>query len=177
MNKKKAKLVIALVVVIGGIGALVATSMSGTLTYYMKPSELLSKAVDDADSVYGELVRVGGTVISDTTKGKASTRKWEFKITDSESEDEMVLVSLKETAPSNRITVKYNGILPDTFQDGVIAIADGTLDKNGVFTADTILAKCPSKYEPTDAEQEEMGEKGKADKDAGRDAGKKVLEQ
>ena len=177
MNKKKAKLLIALVVVVGGIVALVATSMSGTLTYYMKPSELLAKAADDAEAVYGERVRVGGTVISDTTKGKASTRKWEFKITDALSEDEMVLVSLKETAPSSRITVKYNGILPDTFQDGVIAIADGTLDKNGVFTADTILAKCPSKYEPADQQQKDMGEKGKADKESGRDAGKKVTGQ
>lgn len=177
MNKKKVKLVVALVVVIGGIGALVATSMSGALTYYMKPSELLAKASVDAEAVYGERVRVGGTVISDTTKGKASTRKWEFKITDAENESEMILVSLKETLPSARITIKYNGILPDTFQDGVIAIADGTLDKNGVFTADTILAKCPSKYEPTDEQQEDMAKKGKADKDAGRDAGKKVLEQ
>ncbi len=177
MNKKKAKLLIALVVVIGGIGALVATSMSSTLTYYMTPSELLTKVADDGESVYGERVRVGGTVITDTTKGKASTRKWEFKITDSESESEMILVSLKETVPSNRITVKYNGILPDTFQDGVIAIADGTLDENGVFTADSILAKCPSKYEPTDEQQKDMADKGKADKEANRDAGDKVIEQ
>ncbi len=174
MNKKKVKLLIALFVVVGGIGALVVTSMSGTLTYYMKPSELLAKASVDAESVYGERVRVGGTVISDTTKGKASTRKWEFMVTDSESESEMVLVSVKETLPSNRLIVKYNGILPDTFQDGVLALADGTLDKNGVFTADTVLAKCPSKYEPTDQDQKDMAKKGQSDKESGRDAGKTV---
>lgn len=174
MNKKKAKLLIALVVVIGGIGALIVTSMGGAITYYMTPSEILVKAADDADSVYGERVRLGGTVIVDTTKGSAATRKWEFTITDDQDEQEMELVSLKETLPTNRIHVKYNGQLPDTFQDGVLAIADGTLDKNNIFTADTVLAKCPSKYEASDQEQKDMAEKGRADKEAGRGTDKAI---
>ena len=37
--------------------------------------------------------------------------------------------------------------LPDTFRDGAQALADGKLDKDGVFRAAKIQAKCASKYE------------------------------
>ncbi len=37
--------------------------------------------------------------------------------------------------------------LPDTFKDGAQALADGKLDKDGVFRTAKIQAKCASKYE------------------------------
>ncbi len=168
MNKKKVKLVIAALVVVGGIGGLVFASMQDTVTYYMKPTEILAKVKNDASSVYGERVRVGGVVIQKTTTGSASSRSWEFTITDDKGTGDLELVSLSETLPETRILVKYKGIMPDTFQDGVIAIVDGSLDKNNVFVADTVLAKCPSKYEAADAEDEGMAKKGKADAEDGR---------
>jgi cytochrome c-type biogenesis protein CcmE len=47
------------------------------------------------------------------------------------------------------LKVAYNGVdpLPDTFKDGAQALADGKLDKDGVFRAARIQAKCASKYE------------------------------
>ncbi|HEB12847.1 hypothetical protein LCGC14_3031440 [marine sediment metagenome] len=167
MSKKKVKLVIAVMVVVGGIGALVYSSMGSTVTYYMKPSEILEKVASDGDSVYGERVRVGGIIVDTTVKGSAATRKWKFMITDGD-EDKIEPVALKKTDDTNRIMVEYKGIIPDTFREGVIAIADGTLGKNGVFTADTVLAKCPSKYEEAQQKDEEMAKKGAADKKAGR---------
>ena len=38
--------------------------------------------------------------------------------------------------------------MPDTFRDGAQALADGKLDKDGVFRAGPIQAKCASKYAP-----------------------------
>lgn len=48
-----------------------------------------------------------------------------------------------------RMTVVYTGTdpLPDTFKDGAQALADGKLDRAGVFYAARIQAKCASKYE------------------------------
>ncbi len=45
--------------------------------------------------------------------------------------------------------VQYVGSdpVPDTFKDGVEAVVDGTLDRNGVFVGQKIQAKCASKYE------------------------------
>ena len=169
MNKKKIKMLIALVVIIGGIGALVYTSMESTVTYYMKPSEILTKARNDGEAVYGERVRVGGIVINKTVKGSAAARKWEFMITDGR-EDKILPVAMGKTTPNNRIAVKYKGIVPDTFKEGVLAIADGVFSQDGVFTADTVLAKCPSKYEASQQKDAEMAKKGAADRKAGRAA-------
>ncbi len=169
MNKKKLKLLVALVVIVGGIGALVYTSMESTVTYYMKPSEILAKVRNDGDAVYGERVRVGGIVINKTVKGSAAKHKWEFMITDG-NEDKIVPVAMSKTTPNNRISVKYKGIVPDTFKEGVIAIADGELGRDGVFVADTVLAKCPSKYEAEQLKDKEMAKKGEADKKAKRAA-------
>jgi cytochrome c-type biogenesis protein CcmE len=50
---------------------------------------------------------------------------------------------------NTHLKVAYYGTdpLPDTFKDGAQALADGKLDKDGVFRANKIQAKCASKYE------------------------------
>jgi cytochrome c-type biogenesis protein CcmE len=47
--------------------------------------------------------------------------------------------------------VTYEGIVPDVFADEVEAVVEGVYAKNDVFEADTLLAKCPTKYESTDS--------------------------
>ncbi|MGB2691963.1 MAG: cytochrome c maturation protein CcmE [Thermodesulfobacteriota bacterium] len=37
------------------------------------------------------------------------------------------------------------------FADDVEAVVEGVYAKNDVFEADTLLAKCPTKYESTDS--------------------------
>jgi cytochrome c-type biogenesis protein CcmE len=43
----------------------------------------------------------------------------------------------------------YTGIVPDTFKTGSEVVLTGRLEPDG-FHADSIMAKCPSKYQPTD---------------------------
>jgi cytochrome c-type biogenesis protein CcmE len=45
------------------------------------------------------------------------------------------------------IPVVYTGAVPDTFQEGADVVVEGRLTPRGVFEADRLLAKCPSKYE------------------------------
>lgn len=45
------------------------------------------------------------------------------------------------------LPVVYRGVVPDTLTTGESVVAEGHLDTQGVFQADTILVKCPSKYE------------------------------
>ena len=49
--------------------------------------------------------------------------------------------------------VKYVGKdpLPDTLIDRATAMATGKMGRDGVFVADTMLAKCASKYEKESA--------------------------
>ncbi|HUB51851.1 MAG TPA: cytochrome c maturation protein CcmE, partial [Terracidiphilus sp.] len=48
------------------------------------------------------------------------------------------------------LKVAYNGTEPppDTFKDDAQALAEGTFGRDGVFHANTLQAKCASKYAP-----------------------------
>ncbi|MCS5621955.1 MAG: cytochrome c maturation protein CcmE, partial [Nitrospinaceae bacterium] len=45
------------------------------------------------------------------------------------------------------LKVAYQGVTPDMFIDGGEVVVEGTLGKDGVFHANTLLTSCPSKYE------------------------------
>ena len=56
--------------------------------------------------------------------------------------------SVYEKANDESIPVSYIGLIPDTFKDSAEVVVEGTYDfENGTFSATTLLAKCPSKYE------------------------------
>ena len=52
-----------------------------------------------------------------------------------------------ETTFSGKRRIRYRGIVPDTFQDEADVVLEGITGPDKVFAADTLLAKCPSKYE------------------------------
>ena len=48
------------------------------------------------------------------------------------------------------VEVSYTGIVPDTFKAGADVVLKGRLAADGFHTApDGVVAKCPSKYEPS----------------------------
>ena len=49
------------------------------------------------------------------------------------------------------LPVSYVGVVPDSFKAGGQTVVEGKLDPEGTFQATTLLAKCPSKYEPDTA--------------------------
>ena len=46
------------------------------------------------------------------------------------------------------VPVSYHGILPDLFREGQGVITEGTLGADGVFVADSVLAKHDETYMP-----------------------------
>jgi cytochrome c-type biogenesis protein CcmE len=57
-------------------------------------------------------------------------------------------VHFEVTDGSRAIAVNYQGILPDLFREGQGVIAEGALQPDGAFKADTVLAKHDEKYMP-----------------------------
>src|SRR5207245_10750844 len=49
-----------------------------------------------------------------------------------------------------KLPVAFKGILPDLFREGQGVVAEGALDADGVFKADTVLAKHDETYMPKD---------------------------
>jgi cytochrome c-type biogenesis protein CcmE len=49
--------------------------------------------------------------------------------------------------PHAVIKARYRGIVPDTFKRGSEVVATGRIGPEGVLETETIMAKCPSKYD------------------------------
>jgi cytochrome c-type biogenesis protein CcmE len=48
--------------------------------------------------------------------------------------------------PTSEVPVRYEGAPPDTLKGGANAVAEGELGPDGMFHADTLFARCPSKF-------------------------------
>jgi len=125
--KRYGKFAALIVVVIGTLAWLAAAGMKENKTYYKTIGELGQMG----DQAYGQRLRVGGDVEAGSIHRVGH-------------EVQFVLVQDKL-----RLKVAYTGTdpLPDTFKDGAQALADGKLDRDGVFRTRQIQAKCASKYE------------------------------
>jgi cytochrome c-type biogenesis protein CcmE len=49
---------------------------------------------------------------------------------------------------AHEVPVQYTGVLPDLFREGQGIIAHGTMNTQGAFVADEVLAKHDEKYMP-----------------------------
>ena len=45
-----------------------------------------------------------------------------------------------------RMPVAYHGQVPDIFKNGVQVVVEGRMGSDGVFHADSLLTKCPSRF-------------------------------
>ena len=106
---------------------LILSSTQGTAVYALTISELKARS----PTIYGQGVRVGGTVDGKSIVWDAKELVLRFNLMDGE-----------ETLP-----VTYKGVRPDMFRDGAQALVEGKYQRSGIFEATKLLLKCPSKYE------------------------------
>ena len=51
------------------------------------------------------------------------------------------------------VQARYSGVVPDTFKEGAEVVLKGTLGTDGFHVErNGVMAKCPSKYEPSKGE-------------------------
>lgn len=136
MLKGKLKFIIAIAVIALAVSYLVYGGVKDTMVYYLTVKELKSRV----PSVYGERVRVSGKVLPGSIK-HGPDGSLEFTIYDG----------------GGNVNVAYSGIVPDIFKDDVEAVVEGEYGRDNVFAADVLLAKCPTKYESTEALYKDAG--------------------
>jgi cytochrome c-type biogenesis protein CcmE len=119
--------VVAGVAIAGAVLYLVLANTGATAEYYMTITQLRSCSTCSARTV-----RVAGVVVAGSIARDASNQVVRFQISDS-----------KTTA----MPVIYSGVVPDIFQPGAQVVVEGKLGSNGVFEAQTLLTKCPSKFQ------------------------------
>ena len=113
---------------LAAIGFLLYTGFREGSVYYYTVAEVKA----DSDSLAGKDIRVAGQVSEGSMDWEASTLTLRF-----------TLIDETETMP-----VMYHGGIPDNFQEGRDLVVDGKYNTNGIFLADNILTRCPSKYVP-----------------------------
>ncbi len=117
-----------LMLFVGFLGFQVVQATTTTGAYYMTVAELQERA----PQLYGERVRVSGNVVDGSEDWNAREITLRFAIAD-ESAGELPIV--------------FYGPRPDNFQRAASAIVEGELLPDGTFQAETLLLKCPSRYE------------------------------
>ncbi len=125
---KNLKFIIGGVMIIALVIVLIVQATVSTGAYYMTVSELNNEGA----AIIGERVRVSGTVVDGSEDWRAEEVTLRFKIND-EDGSELLIV--------------FFGPRPDNFQRAASAIVEGELLADGSFQADTLLLKCPSRYE------------------------------
>ena len=126
MNKKKKILLSASIVGILLV-YLAYMSFGSMATNYMTVSELIASKTD-------KISNVNGTIVNGSSSYLPTKLELSFKLSDGVS----------------TIDVVYIGNKPEGFKEGIEAVATGQYI-DGVFKAQRLLLKCPSKYEEESA--------------------------
>ena len=122
------RFVIAFTVIAAAFGYIVLNGFDRSMVYYLTVNELLVRGASA-----GENVRVAGVVVPGSIEKDARALSLSFVVEDK--------------AGGGTIPVTYSGIVPDTFQEKSDVVVEGALGTDGIFRAQTLMAKCPSKYE------------------------------
>jgi len=152
------KFVVGGLLILGAVAYLIVNATSGSAQYFMTVDELMAKGSD----VTGKNLRVSGAVIGDTIQYDPQTLTLTFEIAhvpadQSQLEDEGGLAEALHEAvidPSrSRMKVVYVGVKPDLLRPEAQAIVTGSIGADGVFHADELLLKCPTRYEEAAPDQ------------------------
>lgn len=113
---------------VGGIAlaaALTLRAMNENMMFFIDVSTVVAGEFP-ADRNF----RVGGLVVDGSVERESGSLEMHFRVTDLRCE----------------LPVSYSGVLPDLFREGQGVVAHGQMGDNGIFVADTILAKHDENY-------------------------------
>ena len=125
-KKRRAILIVAGLAMIGLASTLVLSALQTRVTFFMSPSDIAKNAMKP-----GTRFRLGGLVQNGSVHRQA---------------DAVAVFTVTDGAAS--LPVTYKGILPDLFREGQGVVAESRIGSDGVFDADTVLAKHDEKYMP-----------------------------
>jgi len=152
------KFIIGGVLIIAAIILLIVTNTKAGAQYFLTVDELL----DRQEEMVNRDVRVSGAVVGDSIEYDTTNLILNFSVAHVPGENKeieergglaAVLHQAVEDPTLNRLNVVYEGVMPDLLRNEAQAIMTGRIDDNGVFHAEELLLKCPTKYEEDIPEQ------------------------
>ena len=148
----RAKFLIGGLLIIAAVVYLIVSSTQASAQYYLTIDEMLTRG----DEVYNSAIKLAGAVDGDTVSYDTDTLTLEFSMANVPADlDEIeaggglakVLYDALRDPNVSRLQVVYVGPKPDLLRHEAQAIVTGNLGDDGVFYADELLLKCPTRYE------------------------------
>lgn len=129
MKAKHQRLTLALLALAALIGAglLAASALKDQAAYFYSPADLQKNPVAE-----GKHIRLGGMVADKSIVRQPDGVTIDFTVADGPAATK----------------VRFRGIPPDLFKENSGVVAEGAFGPDGVFVADTILAKHDERYMP-----------------------------
>jgi len=112
--------------ILGAVIYLIYANTQANAAYYLTVSELKNCTTCAAQSI-----RVAGVVQAGSVVNNEQNQQISFVIADS----------------GQSLPVVYSGIVPDIFRPGITVVVEGHYTGKGPFQAQTLLTKCPSKFQ------------------------------
>ena len=146
------KFIIGGLLIIVAIGYLIISSTKANAQYCYTVDELKTRG----QSVVGQNVRISGAVVGDTIQYDPQSLALSFTIANVPADNKQIeaqggLAKVLHDAVTDsgrtRMQTVYMGPKPDLLRDEAQAIMTGHIGDDGVFYADELLLKCPTKYE------------------------------
>lgn len=126
-RRKRLWMILFLVAGVSAAVALAVNAFNKNILFYIDPTQLAAgEAPAERRFSLGGMVK-DGSVVRDPNS---------------------TLVQFTVTDYQNDAVIMYDGILPDLFREGQGIVAKGKLNEQGIFMADTVLAKHDEKYMP-----------------------------
>ncbi len=125
--------------IVGAIG-LMLYALTDSIDLFYTPSEVIEGKSGQYPQV-GQRLRIGGMVVPGSVERDTTSLSVSFDLVD--------------TGP--KVTVNYEGILPDLFREGQGIVATGVLTDRATIKAEEVLAKHDEEYMPPELAEKMKG--------------------
>lgn len=125
--RKRLLAIILIAIPLGIATALVLLAMQDNIMFFRTPSQVAEQNIPP-----NTVFRLGGLVATGSVISSPDKLITAFTVTDG----------------AGHIPVQYKGILPNLFREGQGVVAEGALNEDGLFIAQSLLAKHDENYMP-----------------------------
>lgn len=125
---KTRRFLIGGVIILAALAYLIYGGMRQAIVYFVTPSELKGQETASKD----KFLRMGGMVVAGSLQKDLKNLTYRFQITDG----------------AVSVPVYFHGVPPDLFSEGKGAVVEGRIGPDGIFMANTIMAKHAEEYSP-----------------------------
>lgn len=156
------KFILGGALILAAVIYLIVSSTQANAQYFMTVDELNAKGA----SIVGKNIRISGAVMGDTIQYDPQSLTLQFTVAHVSGDNaeiekngglaEVLHQAVTDTTRSH-LQVVYSGPKPDLMRNEAQAIMTGKLGEDGIFYADELLLKCPTRYEQAVPSQAQQG--------------------